>query len=225
MHRRSFLRTAVVGSALVGSGCQGLFGGSETGTPTDTPEPALRVVERDLVDADGDDAYAELRVENVADRALGEVAATVRFLADGEVQTSRTGFANGLSPGQQWLTAVSSGTGGVDEFEVAVEERTGPGDLETDHLDIVEDELGRRDDAAFVEAVARNASGEPLEDVEIACTFTDGDGLVLGNAFVDVVGAVGADEDYEFSVRYTSPVRPAADVGGYRLTATARTDG
>lgn len=242
MHRRAFLRSAgvagVVGAAgCVGSGADADASGGDsdpsTSSETPTPEPPVSIIDQELIhEGEGEDTQVrvEATARNDSDQDLGQVVATATFVEGDTLLGSWVVTANGVAPGQRWMFSIrSGGTSGedaraVDDVRLEVEERTPPTELRSDRVEIVEDELVRGDRRPAVEGLAENAGEERLEYMEIAAMFTDEDGMLLGQALVDTVRDVDPGQQFQFSVGYSSPVRPEEDVAGYQLTTEAHVE-
>lgn len=165
-------------------------------------------------------------VENTSSRKLGQVVATTSFVEDDILLDSWVATANGIAAGQEWLVSIRSGgtTGedaaAVNDVQVTAGERT-PADLDSPRIEIVEDELVRDDDEVRVEGVAENVGDERLEYATTVATFTGEDDVLLRKALTDTTRDVDSGQQFQFSIRYNSPVRAADGVAGYQLTTDA----
>lgn len=204
---------------------------TETSSPTRSPPVAL--LDHELIhEGEGEDA--EVRVEataqNESDQELGQVVATATFIEDDTLLGSWVVTANGMDPGQRWRFSIrSGGTSGedaqaVDDVRVELEERTPPSDLQSSRVEIAEDELVRDGGRPAVEGVAKNVGDERLEYLEVVGMFSDEDDTLLGRALVDVVRDVDPDQQFEFSIGYSSSVTSADAVTGYQLSTDARVE-
>lgn len=206
-------------------------GGQDSGGGGDTSQDLLNVADTELIHSgEGEDSQVRVEgtVENVADRALGQVVATATFMEGDTLLGGWVGTVNGMESGETWIVSIRSGdTSGadaraVDDVRFEVEERTGPDDLGTDGVEIVESGLVQEDGFASVEGVGENVTDDRLEYVEVAATFTDGGDTLLGRALVDVLRDVDSGQQFEFSITYGSSVRDDESVGGYQLTNEGR---
>jgi len=225
---------ASTGGAVVvaTAGCPGTRTGSEGGTRMD--KPAVDVVDVELIhEGGGEDTEvrAEITAEAVADQALGEVVATATFVDDETLLGSWVAAVNGMDAGQRWLVSIrSGGTSGedaaaVNDVQVDVEERSPASALESEQIEVVDEDLIVEDGEARAEGVARNAGDERLEYATIVATFTGEDDVLLGQALTDTTRDVDSGQRFEFSVRYSAPVRAADAVAGYQLTAEGDIEG
>ena len=245
MHRRKFLQYAAPATLFFAGGCTSTgTGGEPTAAPTDTSTrstaassepsttaaPSLTILEEGLIHGgSGEDASVRvrLRAANRGQDAAGLVVASATFIEDDVLLDSWVATVNGLDAGQEWLVAIrSGGTSGedaaaVDDVQVELEERSSASALGSDRIEIVEEDLVVEDGEAWVEGVARNAGEERLEYATVVATFVGEDGVLLGQALTDTTRDVDAGQQFQFSVRYSSPVRPADAVADCQLTTEA----
>jgi hypothetical protein len=210
---------------------------SPTEPPTETSSPTsaspVALLDHELIhEGEGEDAQVrvEATAQNESDQELGQVVATATFIEDDTLLGSWIVTANGMAPGQRWRFSIhSGGTSGedaqvVDDVRVELEERTPPSDLQSSRVEFVEDELVHDGPRPAVEGEAKNVGEERLEYLEVVGMFSDEDDMLLGTALVDVVRDVDPDQQFRFSIGYSSPVQPSDAVAGYQLTADARVE-
>ncbi|WP_136690081.1 FxLYD domain-containing protein [Halorhabdus amylolytica] len=228
MDRRAFLTSAASVAMAASAGCLGTQASGEDKTPTE--DRAVDIVDVQLIhEGEGADTEvrAEITAEAVADQTLGEVVATATFVDGETLLGSWVAVVNGMEPGQRWLVSIrSGGTSGedaaaVDDVQVVVEERSPASTLGSDRIEIVDEDLIAEDGEARVEGVARNAGEERLEYATVVVTFASEDGVLLGQALTDTTRDIDVGQQFEFSVRYSAPVRAADAVADYQLTTEA----
>jgi len=113
----------------------------------------------------------------------------------------------------------------VDDVQVNVEERSPASALKSEHIEVVDEDLIVEDGEARVKGVARNAGDKRLDYATNVATFTGEDDVLLGQALTDTTRDVDPGQRFEFSVRYSAPVRAADAVAGYQLTAEGDIEG
>jgi len=217
VRRRAYLAAGLATIAPLAGCTGGDEGGNESSTGNSDggdEEPALRIVDHEVVEGGPTGLFLAVTVENGTESPTGWLTLDVEWLdEDGTVVGSDMTHLGTLDAGETWEARVhyTGDETGVEDYRIE-----GVADLERatapEGLELLESAMGIDGDEVVVEGLVENATGADQPTVEaIAIVYDDG-GTVLDDAWTSVSDlADGETWAFEATWRAFDRAEAAAD--------------